>query len=145
MLSSQGFSQSDITTVLRVDKSVISRDVAYLNKLARENLEHHIHETIPAEYQKSMNSLDQVLIMTWSIVGKTQDEKTKLQALALINDVNKYRTDFVTNGIIVNDALRIVQSKAEHLNNEEKKLLHGIRGDVAEAPLTEIMGLQIIW
>ena len=134
-LSSQGFSQSDIATVLRVDKSVISRDVAYLNKLARENLQHHINETIPAEYQKSMNSLDQVLRMTWSIVGKTADEKTKLQALALINDVNKYRTDLVTNGIIVNDALRIVQSKMENLSNEEKRMLRdtGIRKDAEAA------------
>jgi uncharacterized protein with von Willebrand factor type A (vWA) domain len=28
---------------------------------------------------------------------KTEDEKTKLQALALINDVNKYRIDLATN------------------------------------------------
>ena len=121
-LSSQGFSQSDIATVLHVNKSIISKDMAHLKQLARENLQHHINETIPAEYQKSMNSLDQVLRMTWSIVGKTNDEKTRLQALALINDVNKYRTELVTNGVIVNDALRVVQSKMEHLNGEEKRL-----------------------
>lgn len=46
--------------------------------------------------------------------------------MALINDVNKYRTKLVTNGVIVNDALRIVQSKMEHLNGEEK-LLHNIK------------------
>jgi hypothetical protein len=67
--------------------------------------------------------------MTWSIVGKTEDEKTRLQALALINDVNKYRTELVTNGVIVNDALRIVQSKMEHLNGEEKRLLRDIKQD----------------
>jgi hypothetical protein len=39
--------------------------------------------------------------MTWAIVSKTEDEKTRLQALALINDVNKYRTELVTNGVIV--------------------------------------------
>ena len=51
--------------------------------------------------------------------------------MALINDVNKYRTELVTNGVIVNDALRIVQSKMEHLNGEggEKKLLHDIKED----------------
>jgi predicted transcriptional regulator len=50
-LSSQGFSQSDIANVLHVDKSIISRDMAYLKQQARENLQHHIHETIPAEYR----------------------------------------------------------------------------------------------
>jgi hypothetical protein len=53
------------------------------------------------EYQKACNTLNQVLRMTWAIVSKTEDEKTRLQALALINDVNKYRTELVTNGVIV--------------------------------------------
>jgi hypothetical protein len=65
--------------------------------------------------------------MTCSIISKTEDEKTRLQALALINDVNKYRTKLVTNGVIVNDPLLIVQSKMEHLKGEEKKLLHNIK------------------
>ena len=44
--------------------------------------------------------------MSWSIANKTEDEKTRLQALALINDVNKYRTELVTNGVIVHDSLQ---------------------------------------
>jgi hypothetical protein len=107
-LSSQGYSQSDISTVLQMDKSVISRDIAHLRHRARENLKRHIHQTIPEEYQKACNTLNQVLRMTWAIVSKTEDEKTRLQALVLINDVNKYRTELVTNGVIVNDALLIV-------------------------------------
>jgi hypothetical protein len=95
----------------------------HLNQQARENLKKHIHETIPAEYQKACNTLNQVLRMTWSIISKTEDEKTRLQALTLINDVNKYRTELVTNGIIVNDSMRIIQSKMEHLNSEEEKRL----------------------
>jgi hypothetical protein len=65
--------------------------------------------------------------MSWSIANKTEDEKTRLQALALINDVNKYRTELVTNGVIVNDALRVVQSKMDRLNDEEKRLLRDIK------------------
>ena len=133
-LSSQGFTQSDIVTMLKVDKSVISRNLAHLKQEALKNLQHHISETIPTEYHKACSSLNLILRMCWSIVGKTEDEKTKLQALALINDVNKYRIDLATNGIIVNDALRIVQSKMEHLSNQEKKLLQDIKEDTeAEA------------
>ena len=58
--------------------------------------------------------------MTWAIVSKTEDEKIRLQALALINDVNKYRTELVTNGVIVHDSLQIIQSKMEHLNGNGK-------------------------
>ena len=119
-LSSQGFSQTDICTVLHVDKSIISKDIALLNQQARENLQHHIHETIPAEYQKSRNTLNQVLRMTWAIVGKTEDEKTRLQALALVHELNKYRTELVTNGAIVHDSLQVIQSKVEQLNGNGK-------------------------
>ena len=109
--------------------------MTHLRHKAQDNLQNHIHQTIPEEYQKAMNTLNQVLRMIWSIVGKTEDEKTRLQALALINDVNKYRTELVTNGVIVNDALRIVQCKMEHLNGNgkgegrEKRLLRDIKRD----------------
>jgi hypothetical protein len=126
-LDSQGHTQHEIAAQLQIAKGTVNSDLAYLRKQARENLQKHIHETIPAEYQKAMNSLNQVLRMSWSIVSKTEAEKTKLQALALINDVNKYRTELVTNGVIVNDALRIVQSKMDHLNGEEKRLLRDIK------------------
>jgi hypothetical protein len=122
-LSSQGFNQSDISTVLQVDKSIVSRDVAYLRYQARDNLQHHIHETIPAEFEKSMNSLNQVLRLTWAIVSKTPDEKTRLQALTLITETNKYKIDLATNGTIVTDALKCVQSKMDHLDNNNNKEL----------------------
>ena len=145
-LSSQGFSQSDIATVLQVDKSIISRDMAHLRHRAQEKLKRHIDQTIPEEYSKACDTVNMVLRMAWSIVGKTEDEKTKLQALALINDVNKYRTELVTNGVIVNNAFQIVQSKVEHLNGngkgkgeEGEKLLHDIKDD-AEAAEAEDKG-----
>jgi hypothetical protein len=126
-LSSQGFNQSDIASVLQVDKSIISRDVAYLRHQAKENLQKHIHETIPEEYQKAMVSIDQILKMCWSIVSKTADEKTRLQALALINDCTKHRVDLSTNGVVITDAIKYVNGKMDHLNKQEKKLLQDIK------------------
>jgi predicted transcriptional regulator len=119
-LSSQGFSQSDIATVLQVDKSIISRDVAYLRHQAQENLQKHIHETIPEEYQKAMVSIDQILKMCWSIVSKTADEKTRLQALALINDCTRHRVDLSTNGVVITDAIKYVNQKQEQIDTLQK-------------------------
>ena len=119
-LSSQGFSQSDIATVLQVDKSIISRDVAYLRHQAQENLQKHIHETIPEEYQNAMTGINQVLKMCWSIVSKAADDKTSLQALALVNDCNKYKVDLTTNGAIVTDAIKYVTQKQEQIDTLHK-------------------------
>jgi hypothetical protein len=53
-----------------------------------------------------MTGINQVLRMCWTVVNKTEDEKTKLQALALINDCNKYKIDLSTNGVVITDAIK---------------------------------------
>ena len=102
--------------MLHVDKSIISRDVAYLRHQAKDNLQKHIHETIPEEYQKAMVSIDQILKMCWSIVSKTADEKTRLQALALINDCTRHRVDLSTNGVVITDAIKYVTQKQDQID-----------------------------
>jgi hypothetical protein len=119
-LSSQDYTQSDIATMLQVDKSIISRDMAYLRHQAQDNLQKHIHETIPEEYQKAMVSIDQILKMCWSIVSKTADEKTRLQALALINDCTRHRVDLSTNGVVITDAIKYVTQKQEQIDTLHK-------------------------
>ena len=53
-LSSQGYTQLEISTQLQVDEPTISRDVQYLRQKAQKNLQKHIHEVVPEEYQKCM-------------------------------------------------------------------------------------------
>jgi hypothetical protein len=126
-LSSQGFSQSDIATVLQVDKSIISRDMAHLRHRARENLQNHIHQTVPEEYQKGMVGLRQNLKHVLEIAVTSSDPRVKLEARRIANDCYRYIMDLTTNGIVVTDAIKYVQSKMDHLNTAEKKLLQDIK------------------
>ena len=43
------------------------------------------------------------------------DNKTVLRALALINDCNKYKMDLTTNGVVITDAIKFVQTNKEKL------------------------------
>jgi hypothetical protein len=43
------------------------------------------------------------------------DNKTVLQALALINDCNKYKMDLTTNGVVITDAIKFVQANKEKI------------------------------
>ena len=115
-LSSQGYTQSDIASTLQVDKSIISRDMAYLKHQAQVNLQKHIQETIPYEHQKSNIAIDQVLRMCWTIVDKTTDDRTKLQGLSLIKDCRKYKDDLATDQYAVMDAIKYINQKTEQLN-----------------------------
>ena len=65
--------------------------------------------------------------MCWSIINKDTDNKTRLQALALINDCNKYKMDLTTNGVVITDAVKYVQGKMDHLTKQEKRLLQDIK------------------
>jgi hypothetical protein len=82
-----------------------------------------------------MTRINQVLKFCWEIVSKSRsvsndnngdtatmtDNKTVLQALALINDSNKYKMDLTTNGAIITDAIKFVQTNQEKLTTMSTK------------------------
>ena len=72
-LSSQGYSQIEIATNLQMDKSIISRDLAYLRQQAQDNLKMHIQDKLPEEYQNCMVGINQVLKICWEIVNKSRN------------------------------------------------------------------------
>ena len=143
-LSSQGNSQPEIAKILQISQPTVNRDIGYLRGQAKQNLQKHIQDKLPEEYQNCMVGINQVLKICWEIVNKSRkvdndngngqtvtitDNKTVLQALALINDCNKYKMDLTTNGVVITDAIKFVQSNKEKLttamsakeNNEESK------------------------
>jgi DNA-binding transcriptional regulator LsrR (DeoR family) len=72
-LSSQGHNQIEIATNLQVDRSIVSRDMAYLRQKAHENLKIHIQDKLPEEYQNCMVGINQVLKICWEIVNKSRE------------------------------------------------------------------------
>ena len=62
-----------------------------------------------------MTGINQVLKICWSNLIKEVDDKTKLQALALVNDCNKYKMDLTTNGVVITDAIKFLQTNKEKL------------------------------
>ena len=75
-----------------------------------------------------MVGINQVLKICWEIVNKSRnmnndngqtvtitDNKIVLQALALINDCNKYKMDLTTNGVVITDTIKVVQTSKEKL------------------------------
>jgi predicted transcriptional regulator len=135
-LSSQGNTQSDIAKTLHVGEATVSRDISSLRHQAQLNLKTHINDKLPEEYQNCMVGINQVLKICWEIVNKSRnvdnnngndqtitviDNKTVLQALALINDCNKYKMDLTTNGVVITDAIKFVQTNKEKLTMSTKK------------------------
>ena len=151
-LSSQGHSQYEIAQKLQIAKGTVNSDLAYLRKQAQENLQKHIHETIPEEYQKGMVGLRQNLRHVLEIAETSPDPRIKLEARRIANDCYRYIMDLVTNSSIIADSIKYVQGKMDHLNAPEKKLLQKIKNkgeeedvenaEAPEAPEAEDNGLS---
>jgi len=118
-LRSEGLNQSGIAQRLKIHKSSTNRDLKYLSESARKNVETHLQEKLPEEYQLCMVGLNQVLKKSWEIANSNSsfvDDKTKLQALSLATECYKYKMDLVTNGVVIIDAIKYVEKKKEKLS-----------------------------
>jgi hypothetical protein len=72
-LSSNGYSQTEICQTLQLDKSAVNRDIAFLRKQAKQEVQKHIHETVPEEYQKCMMGMKRNLKQTLEIAETAAD------------------------------------------------------------------------
>jgi hypothetical protein len=114
-LTSTGYNQSEICQKLQLDKSAVNRDIYFLNKQAQDNLQKHIHETIPGEYQKAMVGMKRNLRRVLEIADSTANSRLKLQASSIANECYRDIMDLCTNGVVITDALRVVNGKTEKL------------------------------
>jgi hypothetical protein len=93
----------------------------FLREQAQENLQKHIHEVVPEEYQKCMVRMKRNLKQTLEIAETASDPKTKLQARAIANDCYKYIMDLCTNAGIVSDALKFVNQSQQKIDTMHKQ------------------------
>ena len=56
----KGLSQNEITDLLKVSKSTISSDVAYLRILAKEEMKNYMEEKLPKEFNTAIRGLNDI-------------------------------------------------------------------------------------
>ena len=125
----KGYNHYEIANTLQIPRPTITKDIQYLRQQDRENLQTHIQERLPQEYENCMTGINRILKLTWEIVEKPTDDKIKLQAFAQLNEGYKFKMDLTTNGVVITDAIKYVQGQMNHLNDQEKKLLQDIKGN----------------
>ncbi|MGI8834293.1 MAG: hypothetical protein ACR2IS_16875 [Nitrososphaeraceae archaeon] len=147
----RGYSQWDVAEEQQIDQSTVSRDVHYLRQNAQANLQKHIQQKLREEYHRCLTGMNKVLKLSWQIANNTPkqngqdhndnintittgDDRTRLQALSLINDCYKYIMDLTTNGVVITDAIKFVQTNKEKLmsNKEDGKWKESDESDYHE-------------
>jgi hypothetical protein len=74
-LASEGYNQAEICQKLQLDKSRVNRDIHFLRQQAQDNLQKHIQEVVPEEYQKCMVGMKQNLKHVLEIGQAATDPK----------------------------------------------------------------------
>ena len=59
--------------------------------------------------------------MAWNMIITDSINQSKMQALSLISDCYKYQMDLISNGPVAAEAIKYVDGKIEHLNNQQKQ------------------------
>lgn len=113
-LSSKGYSQSDMAKKLRLDKSIISRDIAHLRIQAKENIKNYINERLPEEYEKCLVGITSIMKEAWNTSEGTEDNREKIQALSLAKDCYSMKLELLTNATIVDDVIKFIETEKKN-------------------------------
>ena len=73
--------------MLQILRPTTTKYIRYLRQQDRENLQNHMQERLPQEYEKCMSGINRVLQLTWEIAEKPTEDKTRLQALLNLTKV----------------------------------------------------------
>jgi predicted transcriptional regulator len=118
-LTSQGYSQRQIANILQVGHSTVGNDVTFPRQKAKENIKSYVDEKLPEEYEKCLIGITSILREAWNTSHHSNDSKEKIQALYLAKECYSMKLDLLTNGTVVNDAMRFV---SEHKNEKVKDI-----------------------
>ena len=117
-LSSQGYTQSEISRILQISQPTINRDLSYLRQQAKTNIKRYIDERLPEEYEKCLVGLTAITKEAWNTAANTEDKREKIQALSLAKGCYSMKLDLLTNATVVDDAIRFVSQKSKDKEKE---------------------------
>ncbi|MFL6424306.1 MAG: hypothetical protein ACJ71R_12045 [Nitrososphaeraceae archaeon] len=112
-LASQGYNQSEISSILQISQPTINRDITYLRHQAKENIKRYIDERLPEEYEKCLVGLNAITREAWNTAQDTEDKREKIQALSLAKECYSMKLDLLTNATVVDDAIRFISHKSK--------------------------------
>jgi hypothetical protein len=126
-----GWSQVEIAKELHLDPSTISLDVQYLKEQAKKDLQTHISERLPFEYNRAVTGINSVLKKVSELLDKAEDTKTKMECLKLQMELYRSVMSLATDGGIVERAMKMVKTleplPGETIPSEEEQPSRNLR------------------
>jgi predicted transcriptional regulator len=126
-MRARGMSQIEIAHELQVSKQSISSDVQYLRNQAKETIKEYVTEHLPEQYQVCLTALDTILKHAFEILGTSDDNREKLQAMEVFKDTHFVKLELLSNATTIDSALNYIRNKQQQA--QQKRLDSDLTAD----------------
>jgi hypothetical protein len=79
----RGYSQWDVAEELQTDQSNCKQRYSISKTQAQKNLQKHIQQKLPEEYQRCLTGMNQVLKLIWQIANNTRQMVKSIMIIAI--------------------------------------------------------------
>jgi hypothetical protein len=110
---------------------------------SNEAIQEYITKKLPDEVRKTFISMDLILKECWRTIETTEDERTRLNALALINTVMSSRMEILGNVGVVDKVIALVtdikdkQQKAEDTQTQQGEAEEDVEDDITTKEIAD--------
>jgi hypothetical protein len=119
---SLGYNQSEIARELHLHPSTISIDAQYLRQKAKDNLQTHIDERLPQQYEESYIGLKYIMRRAYEISNSSKEKTSDvLHALSLMSEVHDKLMSLEAGGPTLQAAVSYIEKKKQELQRQEQE------------------------
>jgi hypothetical protein len=105
----RGLNQLEISRMLNVDKSTISRDVQLITQKAKQEIKSYITEHLPLQYAVLLQGVDDLIRQEWIIMGKSStDVRTQQRAIEGIKELYALKTELLGDAPLLEEGFAAV-------------------------------------
>ena len=109
-LASDGFSNREISSTLKIPHATVDRDIIVLRAEAKEQIRKYITDQVPYEYKKTLAGLEGIIKYMSSIISDDNKEtKEKMQAASIKMQALNMKMELVSSTNLVDEAIDLVQ------------------------------------
>ena len=105
-LTTKGWTQRQIAEELKIDHSMINRDLKFMRLRSSQNIQHYIDKILPAEYEGAIDTLNMIFKEMWEL--EAEDNRELIQSRSLIKDCIAMKIELIASGTVVDRAMKFV-------------------------------------
>lgn len=112
----QGVSNShELSRILHVSPSTCLRDIKYWKQESANELRYHISERLPMQFKISVEGINEIIRVAWSLILDDNSKQNKIALLALLANAYKDVLEITTNRSIITEALNHVEKMKQEI------------------------------